>query len=127
MKMIGLILNNQKDRNVDLVKQCTVEGSTALAFAMCHPQASEALIEKLTFIDEKYLLMALNMLASRRRFNIGNNKQMDYLKSFVDQLASCGNETIKQIFHIICRYDNKDLLDHFYKKDVSMHLIYENH
>jgi len=137
--MVGLILNPQQNKsdeeiqNHELVKLCAVEGTTPLAFALCHPNVSEKVVNWLTNIEDKKLILALNMVAGRLVFTQGEKeKKCDYLKPFLRQLVQDKNQTIcKQIFHIVCRHNNLYLLKcifNIYKVSIylncSVHLLY---
>jgi hypothetical protein len=129
--MVGLILNPQQNKsdeeiqNHKLVKLCAVEGITPLAFALCHPNVSEKVVNWLTNIEDKKLILALNMVAGRLVFTQGEEENnRDYLEPFLRQLVQDKNQTIrKQIFHIVCRHNNLYLLDRiFYIDKVSIYL-----
>lgn len=121
-KMVDLIISKDKDGEKSLIRQYTVDGVTPLALALCHPQATEKLVDQLKNVHEKQLLVALNTLANPRRFQAIKHKGLEYLTPFVNQLAKCSHATVSnQLFHIICRHNNKDLLERIYKNNVSIY------
>jgi hypothetical protein len=86
---------------------------------------SEKVVNWLTNIEDKKLILALNMVAGRLVFTQGEEENnRDYLEPFLRQLVQDKNQTIrKQIFHIVCRHNNLYLLDRiFYIDKVSIYL-----
>ena len=130
-KMVGWILDSQLNKSVkntgekDLVRVATSEGTTPLAFALCHTQVTEEIVDLVKDIEDKQLPFVLNMVASRLRQQEGQPAQRwDYLKPFVKKLEHWEDTTIqKQVLNIICQHNNRDLLEWIYNNaKVSLYL-----
>lgn len=120
-KTIDLILASepvkQKGRDKDLICQSTIDGITPFSMALFYPELREESMKRFEDADGKYLLVALKMLINRLRIAPDSYlKEMEkQVKVLVKKLKRCYDQKIpKQVFHIVCRYNNAFLLKTIY-------------
>ena len=127
--MVKLILDTAegiKGTNI-LLGLATLDNQTPLARAVCHPTATKELVELLNKsdqIDDRQLLVAFDMVARNRGNTI---ETLDHLKPLAARLVNYKSQSgLTPLLHIICRHNNKALLEWFYTNiiEVRMKLKY---
>lgn len=121
-KMVDLILSSveESERN-KFISSATLDNDTPFVRALCHPAVTKELIEKLLnkndHINLKQLLVAFDMIARYRKHI---NQSFNDLKPLMDRLKKLEQDenyqlASSQLPHIICRHNNKPLLEWFYQ------------
>lgn len=132
-KMVEFILpkdkrHQKKKEGRTLIDMPTLDNQTPLAYALCHPAATEGLIKRLLNeiqeMDEKQLFIAFAMMARSRVYL---NEPFTHLSPLVDWIKQrhYSEEILHQLSHIICQKNNFPLLNWFHKRMMQVRLLFE--